>query len=164
MTLEIGNILPDATLILMTDSGPKQVSLKNRLAGRKVVIFALPGAFTPTCSVAHVPSFIRNAEKLSDKGVDEIICISVNDAFVMGEWAKATGGASAGITFLADADSSFTKSVGMAFDAAPAGLFARSKRYSMLVVDGVVKILNTETAKGVCDLTGGETMLEQLTN
>ncbi|MEE9388141.1 MAG: peroxiredoxin [Paracoccaceae bacterium] len=163
MTLTIGTKLPDAALILMTENGPEQVSLSEKLKDRKVIIFALPGAFTPTCSVAHVPSFIRTADKLTENGVDEIICISVNDAYVMGEWGKSTGGTAAGITFLADADSSFTTAIGMKFDAAATGLFGRSKRYSMLVENTIITTLNIETARGVCDLTGGETMLAQIT-
>ncbi len=161
MTLTIGNTLPDASLIQMTENGPEQVSLRRKLTGRKVVIFALPGAFTPTCSAAHVPSFIRTAGQLAEKGIDEIICIAVNDAFVMGEWGKITGGTQAGITFLSDADSAFTTAIGMEFDAAPVGMYARSKRYSMLVEDGVVKLLNLETDRSVCDLSGGEALLEQ---
>lgn len=162
MTLTIGNKLPDATLIRMGDSGPQQVPLAKILAGRKVVIFGLPGAFTPTCSTAHVPSFIRTADQFLAKGIDEIICLAVNDAYVMQQWGDATGGTAAGITFLADADGSFTAAIGMDFDAPAVGFHGRSKRYAMYVEDGKVQIFNPEAAKGGCDLSGGEALLSQI--
>jgi len=162
MALSVGDTLPDATLIQRGDSGPEQIHLKDTLKDRKVVIFGLPGAFTPTCSSAHVPSFIRTANQFFAKGIDEIICIAVNDIHVMKYWGETTGGIDAGITFLADADSSFTTAIGMLFDAPAAGMFARCKRFSMLVENGVVKIMNAETSAGVCELSGGEILLEQL--
>jgi len=162
MTLTIGNILPEATLIQMTDTGPEPVALREKLLDRNVVIFGLPGAFTPTCSAAHVPSFIGTAGQFFARGVDEIICVSVNDAYVMRQWGEATGGTAAGITFLADADSSFTGAIGMQFDAPAAGLFARSKRYSMYVVNSEVRFFNQEFAKGGCELSGGEALLAQI--
>lgn len=162
MTISTGDKLPDATLTMMGDDGPQQVQLADKLAGRKVAIFAVPGAFTPTCHSAHVPSFIRTKDQFAEKGVDEIICISVNDPFVMGAWGQATGATDAGITMLGDASSAFTKSIGMDFDAPPAGLVARSKRYAMLVDDGVVKVLNTEENPGACDVSGGESLLDAM--
>jgi cytochrome c peroxidase len=132
------------------------------LKGRKVAIFAVPGAFTPTCHSAHVPSFIRTKDQFAAKGVDEIICISVNDPFVMGAWGQATGATEAGITMLADATSEFTKAIGMDFDAPPAGLIARSKRYAMLVEDGTVKVLNPEESPGTCEISGGEALLDAI--
>jgi len=162
MTLTIGNILPDASLIQMGDDGPQSLSLRDILAGRRVVLFGLPGAFTPTCSTAHLPSFMRTADQFRARGIHDIICISVNDAHVMRQWGEITGGIKAGIRFMADADSAFTTAIGMQFDAPAAGMFARSKRYSMLVEDRVLKILNLEKAPGVCELTGGETLLDQL--
>jgi cytochrome c peroxidase len=161
MTIAIGTKLPDATLLQMGDNGPESVSLAARLKGRKVVVFGLPGAFTSTCSTAHVPSFIRTAKKLADKGVDEIICVAVNDPHVMKAWGEATGAAAAGITMLGDADSSFTKAIGMDFDAPAAGFHARSKRYSLLAEDGVVKLFNPETGRG-CEISAGEHLLSQL--
>ena len=128
MTIEIGAKLPEATLLKMGEAGAETVNLADRLKGRKVVIFGLPGAYTSTCSTAHVPSFIRTAGKLAEKGVDEIICVSVNDPFVMKAWGEATGATAAGITMLADADSSFSKAVGQTFDVPHLGFFARSKR------------------------------------
>lgn len=162
MTISPGDTLPDATLLVMGETGPEDVSLGDRIAGRKVVIFGLPGAYTGTCTTAHVPSFIRSMDELGQKGVDDVICVSVNDPFVMASWAEATGADKAGITMLGDADGSFTKAVGMDFTAPPAGLFGRSKRYSMLVDDGKVTILNIEDSPGECDISSGETLLSQI--
>ena len=161
MTIETGAKLPEATLLRMGDAGAEAVRLADTLKGRKVVIFGLPGAYTGTCSTAHVPSFIRTAGKFADKGVDEIICISVNDPFVMMAWGEETGATAAGITMLGDADASFTKAIGMAFDVPPLGFFARSKRYSLLAEDGVVTLFNPETGAG-CEISAGEHLLSQL--
>ncbi|MBK0325882.1 peroxiredoxin [Rhodobacteraceae bacterium F11138] len=162
MTISIGDKLPDATLAEMGADGPGPVALADKLGGRKVVIFAVPGAFTPTCHSAHVPSFVRTKEQFDDKGVDEVICVSVNDPFVMQAWGDATGATAAGITMLSDPESTFTTAIGMNFDAPPAGLMARSKRYAMLVEDGIVKVLNEEEAPGVCEVSAGETLLEAI--
>ena len=159
MTISPGARLPDATLLHIGDAGPGPVRLADRLAGRRVVIFGLPGAYTGTCTTAHVPSFIRTADQFAAKGVDEIICVSVNDPFVMKAWGDATGAASAGITMLADADASFTKAVGLAFTAPPVGFFDRSKRYALYAEDGVVKVLHVEESPGVCEASGGESLL-----
>jgi len=161
MTIEIGARLPEATLLRLGETGAEPVSLAARLKGRKVVIFGLPGAFTGTCSTAHVPSFIRTATGFAEKGVDEIICISVNDPFVMQAWGAATGATAAGITLLGDADARFTKAIGMTFDLPPLGFFARSKRYSALVEDGVVTRFNPEPGPG-CEISAGEYLLGQL--
>ena len=162
MSLQEGQTLPDATVLAMGDDGPKQIRLGDRLKGRKVVLFALPGAYTGTCTTAHVPSFIRTAKGFADKGVDEIICLAVNDPFVMSAWGEATGATAAGITMLADVQAEFTKAVGMEFSLPERGFIDRSKRYAMLVEDGVVSILNEETNGGTCDISGGETLLAQL--
>ena len=159
MTISTGDRLPDADLIRLGDKGPEKVSVAELTRGRKVVIFAVPGAFTPTCHSAHVPSFIRTKSGFEAKGVDEIVCLSVNDPFVMKAWGEATGATGAGITMLADAMSELTKSIGMNFDAPPAGLVARSARYAMLVEDGVVKVLHREEAPGTCERSGGEALL-----
>lgn len=161
MTIAEGAKLPEATLLHMGDAGAEAVALADRLKGRKVVIFGLPGAYTGTCSTAHVPSFIRTAQKFADKGVDEIICVSVNDPFVMKAWGEATGAAAAGITMLADADASFTKALGLTFDVPHLGFFDRSKRYSLLAEDGVVTRYNPETGTG-CEISAGEHLLSQL--
>jgi len=160
MTIEIGQRLPEATFTEKDAESIHQVALGPKLAGRKVVIFGVPGAFTPTCDSAHLPSFIRNLDALTAKGVDEVICVSVNDPHVMRAWAEASG--AEGITMLADAECAFTEAIGMRFDAPPVGLIARSVRYTMLVEDGVVTQLNMEAQRGVCELTAGEALLDQL--
>jgi len=159
MTISEGAHLPDATLLHIGDAGPAPVALGPKLAGRKVVIFGLPGAYTGTCTTAHVPSFIRTADKFAAKGVDEIICVSVNDPFVMKAWGESTGAAKAGITMLGDADASFTKALGLTFTAPPVGLFDRSKRYALYAEDGVVKVLHVEESPGVCQISAGESLL-----
>ncbi|WP_293451564.1 peroxiredoxin [Planktotalea sp.] len=160
MTISKGDRLPASTLVQLGAEGPAPVALADKLAGRKVVVFAVPGAFTPTCHSAHVPSFIRTKDQFTAKGVDEIICVSVNDPFVMKAWGEATGATEAGITMLADSESAFTKAIGMDFEAPPAGLIARSKRYAMLVEDGVVTQLNEEESPGACEISAGEGLLD----
>lgn len=162
MTISNGDQLPDATLVEMGADGPAPVSLADRIKDKKVVIFAVPGAFTPTCHSAHVPSFIRTKNQFDAKGVDEIICVSVNDPFVMKAWGEATGATAAGITMLGDAQSEFTKAIGMDFSAPPAGLVARSKRYAMLVENGTVTLLQEEENPGVCEVSGGEGLLASM--
>ena len=162
MTIAVGDRLPEATLVRIGEKGPEAVSMADKVKGRKVVIFAVPGAFTPTCHSAHVPSFIRTKDQFAAKGVEEIICVSVNDPFVMKAWGEATGATAAGLTMLADADSSFTKAIGMDFSAPPAGLIARSRRYAMLVEDGVVKLMEIEQAPGTCEISGGESLLAKI--
>ncbi|GAB4538163.1 MAG: peroxiredoxin [Ruegeria sp.] len=157
--ISTGDTLPEATLIQMGENGPEEVRLSSKVKGRKVVIFAVPGAFTPTCHSAHVPSFMRTKDQFAAKGVDEIICVSVNDPFVMKAWGEATGATAAGLTMLADPASEFTKAIGMDFDAPPAGLIARSKRYAMLVEDGKVVALNLEESPGACEISAGEGLL-----
>ena len=159
MTIQVGDTLPAADLMQMGDAGPEKTSLTDLAAGRKVVIFGLPGAYTGTCSSEHVPGFIQHAEALRAKGVDDIICVSVNDAFVMKAWAKDTGAEAAGLKLLGDPLSSFTKSVGLDFDAPDFGLVGRSLRYAMVVEDGKVTALNVEENPGVCDVAGGAAVL-----
>lgn len=159
MTISVGDKLPEANLIRLGASGPEEVSITSLTKGRKVVIFAVPGAFTPTCHSAHLPSFMKTKEAFTEKGVDEVICIAVNDPFVMKAWGEATGADGAGITLLSDGTSAFTAAMGMAFDAPPAGLMARSKRYALLADDGVVKVLHLEESPGTCEISGGEALL-----
>ena len=155
-----GQKLPGATFIRLGEDGPEAVRLNDLVDGRKIVLFAVPGAFTPTCHSAHMPSFIRTKDQFAAKGVDEIVCIAVNDPFVLRAWAIATGADKAGITVLADAEGAFTQAIGMEFDAPPAGLVNRSKRYAMLVDDGTVVQLREESSPGECDISGGESLLE----
>ena len=162
MTIAPGDTLPDATLVEMGAEGPAQVQLSDRLKGRKVVVFAVPGAFTPTCHSAHVPSFVRTKDQFDAKGVDEIICLSCNDPFVMKAWGEATGAEAAGITMLSDASAEFTRAIGMDFDAPPVGLVGRSKRYAMLVENGKVTLWQPEEGRGTCETSGGEALLANM--
>ena len=161
MTLTIGDSLPDATLCYWGEDGPATVQLSEKLAGRKVVLFALPGAFTGTCSTSHLPSFMRTAEAFKAKGVEEIICLSVNDPFVLGAWTEQTGATAAGITLLGDADGSFTKAIGMDFTAPPIGLIGRSNRYAALIEDGKITAISIDEP-GVCDISTGERFLDAI--
>ena len=158
MTISVGKTLPDATLIHLGPNGPENVSLAARLKGRKVVVFGLPGAYTGPCSTAHVPSFIRTAEAFRKKGVEEIICISVNDPFVLKAWGATTGATEAGITHLGDADGSFTKALQMEFTAPHLGLIGRSNRYALLLEDGVIRAANIDKP-GECNISTGEALL-----
>lgn len=159
MAITVGDKLPGATFLVIGANGPEAVHLGDKLAGRKVVIFAVPGAYTGVCTTAHVPSFIRTKDAFTAKGVDEILCISVNDPFVMKAWGEVTGATAAGLTMLADAESAFTTAIGMDFTAPPAGLIKRSARYAMLVEDGVVKVLHKEESPGTCEISAGEGLL-----
>lgn len=162
MPISVGDTLPEATLAQMGSEGPEEVKLSDKLKGRKVVIFALPGAYTGTCTTAHVPSFMRTLDGFQKKGVDEVICLSVNDPFVMGAWGQATGATAAGISMLADPAAEFTKAVDMVFSAPPVGLIDRSKRYALCAEDGVVTVLHAEESPGVCETSGGEAMLSAI--
>lgn len=159
--IEIGQRLPEATLRRIGSNGPETVALGDIVRGRKVIIFAVPGAFTPTCDSAHMPSFIRTADEFRARGVDEIICVSVNDAHVMRYWGETTGAREAGITLLADADGTYAKALGVAYDNPVPGMFNRSRRYAMLVEDGVVTRFHLEQP-GVCEVSTGEAMLDDL--
>ncbi len=161
MTIKVGDTVPNATFRIMTADGPKPKTTDDVFKGKKVALFAVPGAFTPTCSNLHMPSFLKNLDAFKAKGVDTVAVTGVNDPFVMKEWAKATGG-DGKIDFLADGNAEFTKAIGMDFDGAGAGLGVRSKRYSMFVDNGVVKQLNVEDAPGKCDISGGEALLGQI--
>lgn len=162
MTISKGDTLPDATFLEMGDPRPVEVSGRDLFKGRKVVVFGVPGAYTGVCSTRHVPSFIRTAKDFAEKGVEEIICVAVNDPFVMRAWSRDTGADAAGLRMLADASGAFTRALGLDFDAPPAGFHGRSKRYTMLVEDGVVKRLNIEKSTGECELSAGETLLAEI--
>ncbi len=162
MSISVGDRLPEATFLRVGPEGPEQVSLSERTSGRKVIIFAVPAAFSATCSAQHVPSYVRTKEALSEKGVDEVICVSVNDPFVMKAWAEASGAEAAGLTLLADADGAFTAAMGRNFDAPPVGFYGRSERYAMIVEDGVVRALEIEENPGMAEVSSGEAMLEKV--
>ena len=161
MTIKIGDRLPNATFRLVTPDGPKPTTTQEYFAGRKIVLFGLPGAFTPTCHKSHLPGFIADEAKFKAKGIDAIAMTSVNDHHVLAAWAKATG-AEGHIDFLADGAADFAKAAGLSYDASPSGLGVRSRRYSALVEDGVVKQLNIEEAPGKTDLSGAAHILGQI--
>ncbi len=162
MTISQGDTIPDATLVRMGENGPEEVQLSELTRGRKVVIFGLPGAFTGVCTTAHVPSFIRTRGDFADKGIDEVICIAVNDPFVLRAWGEATGADRADITTLGDPAAEFTKAIGMNFTAPPAGFYDRSRRYAMVVENGRVVTIHAEESPGVCETSGGEALLATL--
>jgi len=160
MTVSVGDKLPSTTFIKATENGPEAVNSDEYFAGRKVALFSVPGAFTPTCSAKHLPGFLDKAEDLKAKGVDEIACTAVNDAFVMGAWSKANEAAGK-VTMLADGNADFAKSVGLTMDGSKFGLGERGQRFSMLVNDGVVEQLNVE-APGEFKVSTAEHLLEQI--
>jgi len=162
MAISQGDKLPDAVLRRMGDNGPEEITIEALTSGRKIVLFGLPGAFTPTCSSAHVPSFIRTKDAFFEKGIEEIICVAVNDVHIMRQWGDVTGATAAGLSMWADPASEFTTAIGMNFDVEALGFYGRSSRYAMIVENGDVTQLNQETERGVCDISGGETLLESL--
>jgi glutaredoxin/glutathione-dependent peroxiredoxin len=159
MTIQVGERLPDVPLSVATADGPRPTSSSEFFAGKRVALFAVPGAFTPTCSAKHLPSYVDKARDLKGKGIDEIACISVNDPFVMAAWGQRDG--SNDITMLADGNGAFSEAVGLSFDGSQFGMGKRSQRYSMLVDDGVVEQLNVEQP-GEYRASSAETMLDQL--
>jgi peroxiredoxin len=161
MPIAVGQKLPDATFKVRTPEGLKDVTVGELCAGKKIVLFAVPGAFTPTCHAKHVPSYLSNLDALKAKGVQTIACVAVNDAFVLDAWAKQSG-AEGKITMLSDGNATFTKAIGLDFDGSGFGLGTRSKRYAMLVDDGVVRVLNVEESPGVMDASSAERMLAAL--
>jgi glutaredoxin/glutathione-dependent peroxiredoxin len=158
MTITIGDRLPDATFRVLGPEGPKPVATSEVFAGKKVVLFAVPGAFTPTCHLKHLPGFIKNIDAFKAKGVDTVACVAVNDPFVLGAWEEASGGKGK-VLFLSDGNAEFTKKLGLDFDGSGISLGTRSKRYAMLVDDGVVKVLNVEGSPGVAEESTAEKLL-----
>jgi glutaredoxin/glutathione-dependent peroxiredoxin len=161
MTIKVGDKLPNATFRLVTPDGPKPVTTAEFFGGRKIVLFGLPGAFTPTCHKNHLPGFLTDEAAFKAKGVAEIAMTAVNDHYVLSAWSEATG-SDGHIAFLSDGSAEFAKAAGLDFDATMGGLGVRSKRYSMLVEDGVVKILNIEDSPGKADLSGAAHLLAQM--
>lgn len=166
MTIQIGERIPDATLYESTEFGeacpisPAKLSVAEATKGKRVVIFGLPGAYTPTCSAKHVPGYVEKLDDLKAKGIDEVWCISVNDGFVMAAWGQALG-AIGKVRMLGDGSAELAKKLGLELDLGPAGMGTRVKRFSMLVDDGVVKQLNVE-APGKFEVSGADTMLKQV--
>ena len=155
MAIGVGDKLPDATFTVMGGEGPGPKTTQDIFGGKKVVLFAVPGAFTPTCSKQHLPGFVANADKIKGQGIDTIACTSVNDVFVLDAWAKSSG-ADGKVDMLADGSAAFAKSIGLELDLGERGLGMRSQRYAMIVEDGVVKALNVEDAPGTADKSGAD--------
>lgn len=159
MAIQEGDRLPDAELFVMAEGRPSKVSVAELTSGKKTVIFAVPGAFTPTCSEQHLPGYVRNLAALKEKGVDEVVCVAVNDAFVMDAWGKSRN--AEGIVMAADGNGEFTAALGLVMDGSGFGLGKRSERYAMIVEDGVVNKLAVESA-GRFDVSKAEAILEAL--
>ena len=160
MTIKVGDKLPSVTLMEKQEGGPTPVTTEELFKGKKVALFALPGAFTPTCSAKHVPGFVQNYDALKAKGVDAIACVSVNDAFVMGAWGKDQK-ADGKVHMFADGNGDFTRALGLEFDATKFGMGKRSQRYSMIVDNGVVKTVNVEEP-GAFEVSSAEHIITQL--
>ncbi|MEM6666872.1 MAG: peroxiredoxin [Pseudomonadota bacterium] len=161
MALSVGSTLPDATFFHMTGDGPQQASTADIFDGKTVVAFAVPGAFTPTCHMKHMPGFVTHADAFKAKGVDSIVCLTVNDPFVAGAWSEATGAGDA-VQVIADADGSFTKAAGMDFDGSAVGLGVRSLRYAMIVKDGTVSAINIADSPGEAEKSSAEALVAAL--
>jgi len=159
MSIAVGDRIPSVTLAHMTESGPQEISTDTLFGGRKVVVFALPGAFTPTCSAAHLPGYVVHADAIKARGVDEIVCLSVNDAFVMDAWGKAQNAEA--IHMVADGSANFAQAVGLELDLTARGMGVRSQRYAMVVDDGVVSALAVE-APGQFEVSSAERVLAAL--
>lgn len=160
MTISVGDRIPQATFIKATPDGPQPVNSNEFFDGRTVALFSVPGAFTPTCSARHLPGFVEKADELKAKGVDEVACTAVNDAFVLGAWSENSG-AGGKVTMLADGNGEFAEAVGLTMDGSKFGMGTRSQRYSMLVRDGVVEQLNVEEP-GAFNVSSADYMLERL--
>jgi len=160
MTIQVGDRIPETMFVKVTEEGPEQVDSESYFAGRRVALFSVPGAFTPTCSAKHLPGFVEKADEIKAKGVDEIACTAVNDAFVMGAWGKSAG-VDGKVTMLADGNGAFAKALGLEMDGTGFGMGMRGKRFSMLVDDGKVEQLNVE-APGQFEVSSAEYLLGQL--
>ena len=160
MTITVGDKIPDATLIKATEAGPAPITTAELFDGRTVALVSVPGAFTPTCSAKHLPGFVDHAAAIKAKGVDEIACMSVNDAFVMGAWGKSAN-VGDNVTMLADGNGDFAKALGLTFDGSKFGMGIRGQRFSMVVTDGVVTQLNIEEP-GAFKVSSAEHMIDQL--
>jgi peroxiredoxin len=160
MTIQVGDRVPSTSFVKVTAGGPEPVDSESFFAGRRVALFSVPGAFTPTCSAKHLPGFVEKADELKAKGIDEVACTAVNDAFVMGAWGQASG-VEGKVTMLADGNAAFPKAVGLDMDGTKFGMGIRGQRFSMVVNDGVVEQLNVE-APGEFKVSSAEHMLDTL--
>src|SRR6202035_4989495 len=161
MAIKVGDRVPSGSFMTMSADGPKPVNTDELFKGKKVVLFAVPGAFTPTCHKNHMPGYVKNADAIKAKGIDTIAVTAVNDVFVMDAWKKASG-AEGKVEFLADGSADFAKALGLTLDASANGLGVRSKRYSMVIDDGVVKSINIEDAPGKAEVSGADNLLKQI--
>lgn len=161
MTIEVGQSLPEATFQTPTADGVKEITTSDLVAGKTVVLFGVPGAFTPTCNNNHLPGYLENYDAFLAKGIDTVAVVAVNDPFVMSAWARFTG-AEGKLLFLADGSANFARAAGLELDASARGLGIRSKRFSMIIEDGVVKALNVEDTPGTAVTSGAAALLEQL--
>jgi peroxiredoxin len=161
MAIKVGDKVPSGTFGVMKSEGPGSVTTEDLFKGKTVVLFSVPGAFTPTCSKTHLPSFVRNASALKAKGIDSIACMAVNDVFVMDAWGKSSG-ADGKVVMLADGNATYAKALGLDLDASGFGMGTRGQRFAMVVKDGVVQKLNVEPSAGQCTVSGGESILSSL--
>jgi len=160
MTIQVGEKIPDAKLTHMTAEGPRPITTSELFAGKKVVLFAVPGAFTPTCSLKHLPGYVESHAKFVEKGVDTVACVAVNDVFVMNAWGKDQH-AEGKVTMLADGNAELTKALGLVLDASGFGMGTRSQRYALYAVDGVVKALEVEPGGGL-SVSSAESLLAKI--
>ena len=161
MTIKVGDKVPAGNFGIMSMSGPGSMTTDELFKGKRVVLFSVPGAFTPTCSKTHLPSFVQNAAALKAKGIDTVACMAVNDVFVMDAWGKGAG-ADGKVLMLADGNATYTKALGLELDAAGFGMGIRSQRSALVVKDGVVEKLMIEPSAGQCTISGGESILSSL--
>ena len=161
MAIKVGDKVPAGAFGIMKPEGPGSISTDELFKGKKVVLFSVPGAFTPTCSKTHLPSFVQNASALKAKGVDAIACLAVNDVFVLDAWGKSSG-AEGKVTLLADGNATYTKALGLELDASGFGMGTRGQRFAMVVKDGVVEKLMVEPSAGQCTVSGGKSVLDTL--
>ena len=159
MSVQVGDQIPDATLKVMGEKGPTDLTTKELFGGKKVVLFAVPGAFTPTCSAAHLPGYVVNADKIKAKGVDAIVCVSVNDAFVMDAWGKDKNAEE--LIMAADGNGDFAKAMGLTMDGSGFGMGVRSQRYALIAEDGKITALQVE-APGKFEVSAAEAIMENL--
>ena len=157
MVIAVGDRLPDVTFTVMTEAGPAPKTTGEVFSGKKIVLFAVPGAFTPTCHGNHLPGFLENLAGFKAKGIDEVVCTAVNDIFVLAAWAKASGAED--ITFLSDGSGNFARAIGLEFDGTARNLGVRSQRYAMLVQDGIVQRMNVEDAPGKAEISSAKALL-----
>lgn len=161
MTIKVGDKVPSGTFGIMQSGGPGSMTADELFKGKRVVLFSVPGAFTPTCSKTHLPGFVQNASALKAKGIDTVACLAVNDLFVMDAWGKSAG-AEGKVLMLADGNATYTKSLGLELDASGFGMGVRGQRFAMVVKDGVVEKINVEPSAGQCTISGGESILSSL--